>query len=279
MTAALFRRLCSVPTESGAYRLPARHQSWWRDRDVPPFHAPPKTPVTMIVTGSEGGPEARVPSCRFDERSPDMALNQVMKATTSKLSRLARAPDNQRARTGVRLCGQWRGIARRLSRRGHDRACQRCASPGQRAIGGPGRGSSVGGGRAAHRPPLEDRPGSEGTVLYVGPPCAASWREAAGVHDGPLFRRIRRGDKVQDTAITDRAARAIIRRRAAEAGIEGRISGHSLRVGAAQSLAAAGAGLVEMQTAGRWQSPAMPARYARGQFAARGAVARLRHGA
>ncbi len=54
---------------------------------------------------------------------------------------------------------------------------------------------------------------------------------------------------------------------------------HSLRVGAAQSLAAAGAGLVEMQTAGRWESPAMPARYARGQLAARGAVARLRHGA
>ena len=121
----------------------------------------------------------------------------------------------------------------------------------------------------------------EGAVLYVGPPAmrrVLAWREAGGVHDGPLFRRIRRGGKVQDTAITDRAARDIIRRRAAEAGIEGRISGHSLRVGSAQSLAAAGAGLVEMQTAGRWQSPAMPARYARNQLAARGAVARLRHG-
>ena len=35
------------------------------------------------------------------------------------------------------------------------------------------------------------------------------------------------------------------------------------------------ASLVEMQTAGRWQSPAMPGHYARGEFAARGAVARL----
>ena len=35
-------------------------------------------------------------ACRFDARSPDIALNQVMRATISKLSRLAQAPDNQR---------------------------------------------------------------------------------------------------------------------------------------------------------------------------------------
>ena len=122
----------------------------------------------------------------------------------------------------------------------------------------------------------------EGAVLYIGPSVMRrirAWQEAAGVHDGPLFRQVRRGGHVQPGALSDRSARAIIQARAAEAGIEGRVSGHSLRVGAAQSLAAAGAGLVEMQTAGRWQSPAMPAAYAKGQLAARGAVARLRHGA
>ena len=36
-------------------------------------------------------------ACRFDARSPDIALNQVMRAAISKLSRLAQAPDNQRA--------------------------------------------------------------------------------------------------------------------------------------------------------------------------------------
>ena len=106
----------------------------------------------------------------------------------------------------------------------------------------------------------------------------AGLRDAAGLDDGPLFRRIRRGDRVEASAITDRAARSIIQARAADAGIEGRVSGHSLRIGAAQSLAAAGAGLVELQQAGRWDSPSMPAHYARGQLAARGAVARLRHG-
>ena len=67
-------------------------------------------------------------------------------------------------------------------------------------------------------------------------------------------------------------------RRAGAADLEGRFSGHSLRVGGAQSLASAGASVVEMQTAGRWQSPSMPGRYARGELAARGAVARLRYG-
>lgn len=36
-------------------------------------------------------------ACRFDALSPDIALNQVMRATIGKLSRLTAAPDNQRA--------------------------------------------------------------------------------------------------------------------------------------------------------------------------------------
>ncbi len=35
-------------------------------------------------------------ACRFDGLSPDIALNQVMRAAVGKLSRLARSPDNQR---------------------------------------------------------------------------------------------------------------------------------------------------------------------------------------
>ncbi len=36
-------------------------------------------------------------ACRFDGLSPDIALNQVMRATIEKLSRLTQQPDNQRA--------------------------------------------------------------------------------------------------------------------------------------------------------------------------------------
>ena len=51
------------------------------------------------------------------------------------------------------------------------------------------------------------------------------------------------------------------RKRSAHAGVEGFISGHSLRVGSAVSLAQAGATVVDMQVAGRWKSSQMPAHY------------------
>ena len=61
-------------------------------------------------------------------------------------------------------------------------------------------------------------------------------------------------------------ARVAIKTRAQAAGMDGFISGHSLRVGSAISLAEAGASVVEMQVAGRWKSPQMPAYYAKAEF-------------
>ena len=120
-----------------------------------------------------------------------------------------------------------------------------------------------------------------GAALYLGPPTLArltAWRAAAGIgDDGPLFRQITKGGGRVQGRLSARAVRRIITARAAAAGITGRVSGHSLRLGAAQSLAAAGASVVEMQQAGRWRSPSMPGRYARGPR--RGAVAKLRYGA
>ena len=121
----------------------------------------------------------------------------------------------------------------------------------------------------------------EGVAQYIGGPTVVrvrAWMDAAGIADGPLFQRLDKAGKPRGRLSTQ-SIRAIIQRRARDAGIEGRVSGHSLRVGSAQSLATAGASVVELQTAGRWQSPSMPGRYARGQLAARGAVAKLRYGA
>ena len=58
------------------------------------------------------------------------------------------------------------------------------------------------------------------------------------------------------------------------AGLGDGYTGHSGRVGMAQDLAAAGAELPALMTAGRWRSPDMPARYTAAQQAGRGAVAR-----
>ena len=121
----------------------------------------------------------------------------------------------------------------------------------------------------------------KGAVQFLGQPTMEriqAWLQASGLTDGALFRAVNKSGRVQGERLTVRSIRRLITRRAKAAGVDGRVSGHSLRVGSAQSLATAGASLVEMQVAGRWQSPAMPGRYAQGQLAKRGAVARLRYG-
>ena len=119
-----------------------------------------------------------------------------------------------------------------------------------------------------------------GHVRYVGRPTVEAvqrYLKAAGTEAGALFFAVNKGRAVR-TGLGVRSIRRIITQRAAAAGIVGRISGHSLRVGAVQSLVAAGASLIDLQRAGDWKSPSMPAYYARHQLAERGAVARLRHG-
>ena len=104
------------------------------------------------------------------------------------------------------------------------------------------------------------------------------YRQRAGITRGALFRHICRGNHIQPTRLNPHSARRIIKKRAADAGVEGFISGHSLRVGAAVSLTQIGASLVDIQTAGRWKDPGMPTHYAHAQFAERGAIARFKDG-
>ena len=123
--------------------------------------------------------------------------------------------------------------------------------------------------------------GLPGVTLYIGDPTREAIKrycEAAGITEGPLFRWIRRGDNIASTRLTIDGVRKIIQRRAREAGIEGKISGHSLRIGSAVSLAQAGASVVNMQVAGRWKSPQMPAHYARAELIEQGAIARFKYG-
>lgn len=118
-------------------------------------------------------------------------------------------------------------------------------------------------------------------TLYVGDPTREVIKRycaAGGVTDGALFRWIRRFDRITDRRLTVDGVRKIIKRRARDAGVEGVISGHSLRIGSAVSLAQAGASVVDMQVAGRWKSPRMPAHYARAELAERGGIARFKYG-
>ena len=120
-----------------------------------------------------------------------------------------------------------------------------------------------------------------GESLYV---CEATrnvlkrYWERAGITRCALFRHIRRGDHIQPTRLTPHSARRIIQKRAQAAGVEGFISGHSLRVGSAVSLAQAGATVVDMQVAGRWKYSPMPVHYAKAELAERSAIARFKDG-
>lgn len=59
------------------------------------------------------------------------------------------------------------------------------------------------------------------------------------------------------------------------AGVVGRVSGHSTRVGTAQSLVRAGASAAELMQAGRWRDAKTVTAYAEAELAGRGPVARL----
>ena len=110
-----------------------------------------------------------------------------------------------------------------------------------------------------------------GATLYLGPAAVEA------------LLAIRPEEAVTDPAgsVFGLSASQISRRiKAADrmAGLGDGFSAHSPMVGMAQDLSAAGAELPELMTAGRWDSPTMPARYTEAQAAGRGAVAQYYRG-
>ena len=67
-----------------------------------------------------------------------------------------------------------------------------------------------------------------------------AYLEAAAIHRGPVFRRMRRGDTLTAERLSDQSVALIVKRRATDAGIRSEelatLSGHSLRAGYALSL-------------------------------------------
>ena len=81
----------------------------------------------------------------------------------------------------------------------------------------------------------------EGRVLFVGDETwqvIEEYKVAAGIIRGALFRRVLKGGTPTTKRLTPEAVRAIIKKRSQGIrGVQGRVSGHSLRVGSAVSLA------------------------------------------
>ena len=103
------------------------------------------------------------------------------------------------------------------------------------------------------------------------------WLERSELSEGYLFRRMTaRGDNLyrdketgEPSKLTDDGVRRIIKSCAARVGLTDKVSGHSLRIGTTVFLAQSGASLVDIQVAGRWKDPGMPAHYARAQLSER----------
>ena len=119
-------------------------------------------------------------------------------------------------------------------------------------------------GRVLVRRSKTDQAG-EGALLYL------SRTSISALH------KIRAPDSTPDQRIFPISRHQLglrIKSAAAAAGLPGNYGGHSPRIGMAIDLAQAGTGLPEIQQAGRWQTPEMPALYIRGIAAGEGAVAR-----
>ena len=103
------------------------------------------------------------------------------------------------------------------------------------------------------------------------------WTATAAITEGALFRGLRGahqlGNRLHVGSVGDTYKRAAAAIGMPKEQIDG-ISGHSIRVGAAQDLLALNIDLASVMQAGRWKSARMPMRYGEHVLAARGGMAR-----
>ncbi|TBW32954.1 integrase [Siculibacillus lacustris] len=116
--------------------------------------------------------------------------------------------------------------------------------------------------RRAKNDPFGD--GREGYVSMRSAGLLDEWLRAAGIDEGWLFRRVV-FDGVGPNPLHPHSVGRILKQRAAAAGTSAEtvdaLSGHSMRVGAAQDMMAAGMGLLPIMKTGGWKSVNVVARY------------------
>ena len=107
----------------------------------------------------------------------------------------------------------------------------------------------------------------EGRVAYLSPDTTrrlALWMEASGIRQGPLFRSLHLKRLLEGPLATS-SIRRLIKRATQRAGLDARttaeISGHSMRVGAAQDMMVAGFDALAIMQAGGWKSANVLLRY------------------
>jgi integrase len=120
----------------------------------------------------------------------------------------------------------------------------------------------------------------EGATAYLSPltmRLVKEWIAQAGIEEGALFLRVA-GETVVGTSLTPQVVSTVFRKVGQWIGLAKKevenLSGHSVRVGAAQDLLALNIDLSSVMQAGRWRDTRMPMRYGEKILAGRGAMAR-----
>ena len=147
---------------------------------------------------------------------------------------------------------------------GYDTLCRRSELVGLRAedLAAAFRGS----GQILIRRSKND-PYGEGRLGYVSPETLAfvqDWLQAAGLNSGHIFRAVRR-NKIGTRSLHPYSVNRILKRAAVAAGLPDAtvkaLSGHSMRVGAAQDMIIAGLSILPIMQAGGWKTPNVVGRY------------------
>jgi integrase len=121
------------------------------------------------------------------------------------------------------------------------------------------------------------RADSEKPILEEAADALAVWIARAGLRHGPIFRRVRRGNKVAEPLVPA-AVRDIVVKRAALAGLEPEFAAHSLRSGFVTEAARQNVPLGDAMAMTGHASPASLIGYFRAAEASRSAAATLLRG-
>ena len=107
-----------------------------------------------------------------------------------------------------------------------------------------------------------------GRLAYVSPRTVRivqAWLRAAKISAGPVLRAVRSDGTIGRAALHPYSVTRVLKRAAAAAKLPAasvaRISGHSMRVGAAQDMIASGLGVLPIMQAGGWRTMNVVARY------------------
>jgi integrase len=86
--------------------------------------------------------------------------------------------------------------------------------------------------------------------------AVGEWLSAAGIKDGWVYRRLYRGERVAETALSDHSIAAVVKRCALAVGLDpAEYAGHSLRSGFMTSAALAKASLFKLMEVSRHKDP------------------------